>query len=201
MDDRIEPDDAALEEALRGGDDTAFGSLFENHRVRLTRMVGFRLDPRLVGRIDPEDVLQETFIEAEKRLHAYRDDDKLFLVWIRLIAQQTMIDLHRKHLGAKMRTAGKEVSAPQSGTMSSLFVGHITSPSRAMMREEARTQIEGALQEMDEIDREVLMLRHFEDLSNKDAAIVLGIQENAASNRYVRALGRLKGFLGSLGEQ
>ena len=70
MDDRIEPDDAALEEALRGGDDTAFGSLFENHRVRLTRMVGFRLDPRLVGRIDPEDVLQETFIEAEKRLPA-----------------------------------------------------------------------------------------------------------------------------------
>jgi RNA polymerase sigma-70 factor (ECF subfamily) len=201
MENSIEPDDAALEEALRGGDDTVVGTLFENHRARLTRMVGFRLDPRLVGRIDPEDVLQETFIEAEKRLQAYRDDDKLFLVWIRLITQQTMIDLHRKHLGAKMRTAGKEVSAPQSGAMSSLFVGHVTSPSRAMMREEVRTKIEGALQEMDEIDREVLMLRHFEDLSNKDAASVLGIQENAASNRYVRALGRLKGFLGSLGEQ
>ena len=70
-----------------------------------------------------------------------------------------------------------------------------------MIREEIRTKIEGALHEMDDIDREVLMLRHFEDLSNKDAAIVLGIQENAASNRYVRALGRLKGFLGSLGEQ
>jgi RNA polymerase sigma-70 factor (ECF subfamily) len=70
-----------------------------------------------------------------------------------------------------------------------------------MMREEVRTKIEAALQEMDVIDREVLMLRHFEDLSNKDAALVLGIQENAASNRYVRALGRLKGFLGSLGEQ
>ncbi len=195
----IDPEDAPLEEALRGGDDAVAGALFENHRARLMRMVNFRLDPRLVGRIDPEDVLQETFIEAGKRLQAYRDDDKLFLVWIRLITQQTMIDLHRKHLGAKMRTAGKEVSAPQSGTISGLFVSHITSPSRAMMREEARAKIEGALQEMDEIDREVLVLRHFEDLSNKDVAIVLGIQENAASNRYVRALGRLKGFLGGLG--
>jgi len=201
MDSSTESGDAPLELALRGGDTVVFGQLFEHHRVRLTRMVQFRLDPRLVGRIDPEDVVQETFLEAEKRLQAYLDDDKPFLVWIRLITQQTMIDLHRKHLGAKMRTAGKEVSAPKSGTMSGLFVGHMTSPSRAMMREEVRSKIESALQEMDEIDREVLMLRHFEDLSNKDAAAVLGIQENAASNRYVRALGRLKGFLGSLGEQ
>jgi RNA polymerase sigma-70 factor, ECF subfamily len=201
MDSSIDPEDAPLELALRGGEDAAIGQLFERHRDRLTRMVHFRLDPRLLGRIDPEDVVQETFIEAEKRLNAYRGDDKPFLVWIRLIAQQTMIDLHRKHLGAKMRTAGKEVHARQSGTLSGLFVGHITSPSRAMMREEVRSKIENALQEMDEIDREVLLLRHFEDLSNKDAALVLGIQENAASNRYVRALGRLKGFLGSLGEQ
>ena len=197
----IDPEDAPLELALRGGDETVIGQLFEHHRPRLTRMVQFRLDPRLAGRIDPEDVVQETFIEAEKRLDAYRNDDKPFLVWIRLITQQTMIDLHRKHLGAKMRTAGKEVSAPQSGTLSGLFVGHFTSPSREMMREEVRSKIESALQEMDEIDREVLMLRHFEDLSNKDVALVLGIQENAASNRYVRALGRLKGFLGSLAEQ
>lgn len=197
----MEPEVNPLELELRGGDDQVIGALFEQHRERLQRMVQFRLDPRLIGRIDSEDVLQETFIEAGKRLKAFRDDDKPFLVWIRLITQQTMIDLHRKHLGAKMRTAGKEVAAPQSGTLSGLFVGHITSPSRAMMREEVRAKIEGALQEMDEIDREVLMLRHFEDLSNKDAATVLGIQENAASNRYVRALGRLKGFLGSLGEE
>lgn len=193
-------DDEPLEQRLRGGEDAALGELFENHRDRLRRMVHFRLDPRLVGRLDPDDVLQETFLEAEKRLLAYREDDKPFLVWIRLITQQTMIDLHRKHLGAKMRTAGREVGAPRSGTLSGLFVGHFTSPSRAMMREEIRGRIENALQEMDEIDREVLMLRHFEDLSNKETAAVLGIQENAASNRYVRALGRLKGFLGDLGD-
>ena len=193
-------DDGPLERELRAGDDAALGPLFERHRGRLLRMVTFRLDPRLLGRIDADDVLQETYVDAQKRLAAFRGDDKPFLVWIRLITQQTMVDLHRRHLGTRMRTAGKEVAAPQSGTMSSLFVGHITSPSRAMMREEVRGEIERALEEMDEIDREVLMLRHFEDLSNKDVATVLGIQENAASNRYVRALGRLRGYLGGLGD-
>lgn len=194
-------DDDQAEAALRGGDDTALGPLFERHRERLARMVHFRLDPRLIGRIDAEDVLQETFLEAGKRLQAFRDDDKPFLVWVRLITQQTMVDLHRKHLGAKMRNAGREVkAAAASGTLSAFFVAHVTSPSGAVMREELRQKVEQALASMDEIDREVLLLRHFEELSNKEAALVLGIQENAASNRYVRALGRLKGFLGSLGE-
>lgn len=194
------PSDEAREQALRGGDDAALGPLFAVHHERLQRMVHYRLDPRLVGRLDPEDVLQETFLEAEKRLQAFRDDDKPFFVWIRLITQQTMIDLHRKHLGAKMRSAGREVGPPPSGTMSAFFVGRATSPSNAVMREEARRKIEQALESMDEIDREVLLLRHFEELSNKETAAVLGIQENAASNRYVRALGRLKGLLGGLGE-
>ena len=192
--------DEELEADLRGGSDDTLGPLFERYRDRLVRMVQFRLDPRLVGRIDAEDVLQETFLEAKKRLQAFRDDHKPFLVWIRLITQQTMVDLFRKHLGAKMRTAGREVAAPASGTMSGFFVAHITSPSGAVMREELRQKIEQALASMDEIDREVLLLRHFEELSNKEAADVLGIQENAASNRYVRALGRLKGYLGSLGQ-
>lgn len=195
----MERSDDALEADLRGGDDGALAALFERCRDRLTRMVTFRLDPRLAGRIDPEDVLQETFLEAGKRLQAFRDDDKPFLVWVRLITQQTMIDLHRRHLGAKMRSAGREVHAPPTGAVSAFFVGHITSPSRAVMREELRQKIEQALEAMDEIDREVLLLRHFEELSNKEAAAVLGIQENAASNRYVRALGRLKGLLGEIG--
>ena len=193
-----QPVDGALERQLRAGDSAALGPLFEAHRQRLGRMVTFRLDPRLVGRIDPDDVLQDTFVDAEKRLQAFRDDDKPFLVWIRLIAQQTMVDLHRKHLGTRMRAADKEIAAAQSGVISGLFVGATTSPSRVMMREEARAKIEAALQEMDEIDREVLLLRHFEDLSNKEVSAVLQIQENAASNRYVRALGRLRGLLGDL---
>lgn len=189
-----------LERQLRDGDDAALGPLFEQCRERLQRMVHFRLDPRLIGRIDAEDVLQDAFVEAEKRLAAFRGDAKPFLVWIRLITLQTMVDLHRKHLGAKMRHAGREIGAPASGTLSGFFVAHVTSPSGAVMREELRQRIEQALASMEEIDREVLLLRHFEELSNKEAAAVLGIQENAASNRYVRALGRLKGFLGSLGQ-
>lgn len=195
----MERTDEALEQEVRAGDDAVLGPLFERYRERLIRMVQFRLDPRLVGRIDGDDVLQECFLEAGKRLQAFRDDDKPFLVWIRLITQQTMIDLHRKHLGAKMRNAGREVGAAKSGVLSGFFVAHITSPSGAVMREEARQRVEQALEAMDEIDREVLLLRHFEDLSNKEAAAVLGIQENAASNRYVRALDRLKGHLGGLG--
>ncbi|MCR9246719.1 MAG: sigma-70 family RNA polymerase sigma factor [bacterium] len=192
--------DSDLERALRGGDDAALAGLFDQERQRVLRMVQFRLDPRLIGRIDPEDVVQETYLEAGKRLAAFRGDDKPFFLWIRLITQQTMIDLHRKHVGAKMRNAGREVQSPQSQAISGFFVGHVTSPSRAAMREELRQKIETALDSMDAIDREVLLLRHFEELSNKDAATVLGIQENAASNRYVRALGRLKGLLTELGE-
>lgn len=197
----VDPDDERLERALRGGDDAALAQLFERHRERLLRMVQFRLDPRLVGRLDAEDVVQEAFLDAGKRVASFRADDKPFLVWIRLMTQQTMVDLHRRHLGAKMRSAGREVSAKQSGTLSGLFVGHFTSPSQAVMREELRRRVEEALESMDEIDREVLLLRHFEELSNKEAAEVLGIQENAASNRYVRALVRLKGILGSLESQ
>src|SRR5688572_17098866 len=163
----MERTDEELELALRAGDHAVLGPLFQRYRERLIRMVHFRLDPRLVGRIDAEDVLQECFLEAGKRVQAFVDDDKPFLVWIRLITQQTMIDLHRKHLGAKMRNASREVGAPKSGMLSGFFVAHITSPSGAMMREEARQRIEQALDAMDEIDREVLLLRHFEDLTNK----------------------------------
>src|SRR5690606_17687666 len=111
--------------------------------------------------------------------------DKPFLLWIRLILQQTMIGVHRRHLGAAMRNAGREIKAPPSGTLSDFFVARVTSPSNAAMRLELRQRVESALESMDDIDREVLLLRHFEDLSNKETAAVLGIQENAASNRYV----------------
>ena len=188
-------DHEAIEHALRAGDDAAFVRLFEMERARILRMVQFRLDPRLVGRIDPEDVVQDTFLDARRRLAAFRGDDNPFFVWLRLVSQQTMIDLHRRHIGTKMRSAGREVRNPQSHALSGFFVGHLTSPSRAAMREELRLQIEQALDRMEEIDREVLLLRHFEELSNKQVAEILGIQENAASNRYVRALSRLKGLL------
>lgn len=185
---------------LGAGDRTVFGPLFEHHRPRLLRMVEFRIDPRLVGRIDAEDVVQEAFLDAEKRLQSWLDDQRPFHIWLRLVTGQTLIDVHRRHLGAKMRNAAMEVPPPpNSHSISGRMVGTLTSPSQAAMRAELRQQLEEALDRMDEIDREVLVLRHFEELSNKEVAEVLGLQENAASNRYVRALARLKGLLDGAG--
>jgi RNA polymerase sigma-70 factor, ECF subfamily len=181
--------------ALGKGDRTVFGPLFECFRPRLLRMVQFRLDPRLMGRVDAEDIVQEAFMDAEKRLQAWLDDQRPFHVWLRLVVQQTMTDVYRRHLGASMRSAAMEVMKPNSHSLSGLMVGTLTSPSQAAMREELKQQLTLALDQMDHIDREVLVLRHFEELSNKEVAEVLGLQENAASNRYVRALGRLKGMM------
>lgn len=196
----MELDSQTLEANLRGGDDAALAALFALTRPRLLRMVQFRLDPRLVGRMDAEDVLQEAFLEANKRLAAFRADCKPIFVWLRLITQQTLVDLFRRHVGTKMRAADRELVAAGSGSLSGLFVGHLTSPSQAAQREELRGHVELALANMEPIDREVLLLRHFEELSNKEVAAELGIQENAASNRYVRALARLKDLLGTLGQ-
>lgn len=189
-------DEAELLRRLRAGEDEAFGPLFEAQRDRLRRMVQFRLDPRLLGRVDPEDVVQDVFLDARQRLYAFREDAQSLPFWLRLIAQQTLIDLHRRHLGASKRSAARERVFAHSHGLSGFLVGGMTSPSQAAIRDEMKQQLVVALESMDEIDREVLTLRHFEDLSNKEVAELLGIGENAASNRYVRALGRLKGLLG-----
>src|SRR5262245_48783059 len=194
-------DEAALLARLQGDDDAAFGPLFEGQRDRLRRMVQFRLDPRLFGRVDPDDVVQEVFLDAQQRLYAFRADPQSLPFWLRLVAQQTLIDLHRRHLGAGKRSAKRERVFAQSQSLSGFLAGNLTSPSQAAIRDEMRQQLQAALETMDEIDREVLTLRHFEELSNKEVATLLGIGENAASNRYVRALVRLKGLLGGFAPQ
>jgi RNA polymerase sigma-70 factor, ECF subfamily len=194
-------DEAKLTERLRAGEDEVFGALFELHRDRLRRMVQFRLHPRLLGRVDADDVVQDIFLDARQRLYAFRADARSLGFWLRLIAQQTLIDLHRKHIGAGMRNAAREMIFAQSQEISGFLAGNFTSPSQALMKQELKQQLQLALESMDDIDREVLVLRHFEDLSNKEVAELLEIGENAASNRYVRALGRLKGLLSKLGPQ
>jgi RNA polymerase sigma-70 factor, ECF subfamily len=193
-------DEDALVAQLRGGDDAAFAPLFEAHRERLRRMVHFRMDPRLFGRVDPEDVVQEIYLAADQRLYAFREDQHPMNIWLRMVGQQTLIDLHRRHLGAVKRTAARERAFANSQCLSGFVAGKLTSPSQAAIRDEWKKQITEALESMDEIDREVLTLRHFEDLSNKEVAQLLGIGENAASNRYVRALTRLKGLIGGFSE-
>lgn len=197
------PDEEAHLVRLRGGDRSALGDLFAHYRDRLWRAVHFRLDPRLAGRVDADDVVQEAYMAAEQRLdHYLQDTTRSFFIWLRLITVQTLIDVHRRHLGARIRDASLEVQlaggqSPQVTTMSlaGRLLGSATSPSQAAMRAEVEEKIEEALASMDPIDREVLALRHFEELSNNEVSEVLGLQKSAASNRYVRALERLRKIL------
>ncbi len=166
-------------------------------------MVQLRLDRRLQGRIDPSDVLQEAYLEISRCLADYLRDPVLpFFLWLRFITGKKLQALHRHHLGTQVRDAGREVSLhrgalPQASSVSlaAQLLGRYTSPSQAAIRAELQVRIQEALNSMDPIDREVLALRHFEQLSNAETAQVLGLKEAAASNRFVRALKRLKTIL------
>lgn len=191
---------------LENGDEEALGELYALHRERLWRLVNFRMDKRLHARIDPDDVLQEAYIEAAKRIQHYPSDGSVSpFTWLRRVTHQTLVDVHRRHLGAEKRDAGREVAvegpAFSLNTSASLviqLIGRLTSPSQAALRAEMVQTVEDAIEGMDPMDREVLALRHFEELSNNEVAEVLGIQQKAASIRYVRAVRRLKELLSKL---
>lgn len=193
-------------ERLNRGDSQALAELFAQHRDGLRRMVALRLDHRLNGRVSPSDVLQEAYIDALKRVPHYLARPELpFVGWLRLIVGQRLIEVHRQHLGAQARDARNEVPLQRgfwpgasSTCLAAHLVGHLTSPSQAAMRHESLALLEEALNRMDPLDREVLVLRHFEELSNNEVAELLGIQKAAASKRYVRALGRLKEILAAI---
>lgn len=191
-----------LDTRLRRGDAEALAELFSLHRSRLWRTVNFRLGGRLAGRVDPDDVLQESYLAAVQRLEHYgRDASASPFVWLRMVVLQVLIDVHRRHMGTKKRDAGKELPIfgqyPQatSASMAIRLVGNCTSPSQAAIRGESMDIVERAIAAMDPIDQEILALRHFEELSNNEVAEVLSIQPKAASIRYVRALKRLKEVL------
>jgi RNA polymerase sigma-70 factor (ECF subfamily) len=190
------------------GDTQARAELFAHYRDRLRRMVRLRLDRRLQGRLDPSDVLQEAYLDFSKRFGEYAADPKLpFFLWLRLLTGQRLIDLHRMHLGAKMRDAGQEVSLyrgalPQASSISlaAQLLGRLTTASRAAIRAETQIRVQEALNSMEPMDREILTLRHFEMLTNEETAMFLGIKKSTASNRYIRALKRLKEILALLPE-
>jgi RNA polymerase sigma-70 factor (ECF subfamily) len=201
--DSTAPDDQSLIRRAAAGDEAALAELFGRYRKRLRQMVRLRLDRRLQGRVDPSDVLQEAYLDVAARLPDYlaKPDMPLFL-WLRLMAGQRLIRIHRQHLGAAMRDAGREVSLyrgalPQASSVSlaAQLLGRFTSASQAIVRAEVQLQLQAALNGMDAIDREIIALRHFEELSNAEAAEVLGLETSAASKRYIRALKRLQAVL------
>ncbi|MBL8818154.1 MAG: sigma-70 family RNA polymerase sigma factor [Planctomyces sp.] len=191
-----EPDDDR--NLLNKEGESALAGLFLKYRDRLERIVSFRIDPRIRGRLDASDVLQEAYLDIASRLPVFIESTEVsFFVWIRQRTLQTLIDIHRRHFRHK-RDAGRDIrfasSQPTDGTslsIASFLVDQATSPSQAMLREEEMKWLQEALNGMNEVDREVLALRHFEQLGNSQVAEILGITPTAASNRYLRAAARL----------
>jgi RNA polymerase sigma-70 factor (ECF subfamily) len=185
------------------GDRDALAELFSLYRPRLWRLVAFRLHPQLQGRIDADDVLQDAWLRSVDRINSFLKDAAISpFLWFRTIVSQTLVDLHRFHMGAQKRSAAREFSINRgwsSESTSSSMSFHLQqpakSPSSTLGRAEQARQLEAALQGMNENDREVLALRHFEELSNSETARVLNMTEQAASARYIRALARLKQVL------
>jgi RNA polymerase sigma-70 factor (ECF subfamily) len=199
----------ATDDLLRraqAGDQAALGALFAHYRDRLRQMVRLRLDRRLCGRLDPSDVLQEAYLDVARRFPEYAAAPTVsFYLWLRTLTGQRLIDLHREHLGAQMRDAGREVSLyrgalPQasSASLAQQMLAGLTSPTQAAVRAERQIQLQEALNGLDPLDREVVVLRHFEELNNVETAQVLGIDTAAASKRYIRAIRRLKAVLDAL---
>jgi RNA polymerase sigma-70 factor (ECF subfamily) len=192
-----------IEELVRRaaqGEEAALAELFSCYRSRLRQMIRLRLDRRLQGRVDPSDVLQDAYIEMAEKLPEYPSREGIpFFVWLRMVVGERLLRIHRHHLGAAMRDAAREISLHRgafpeasSASLAAQLLGQITSASRAAVRAETKLMLQQVLNAMDPIDREVIALRHFEELRNEEVAAALGLTKAAASKRYVRAMLRLK---------
>jgi len=187
-----------------GGDPQALADLFTRYHTRLRRMVRLRLDRRLQGRVDPSDVLRLACADAVQRAGECGEAPPAFL-WLRTVTGQRLEVVHQELLGPRMGDAGHEVSLyrgalPQANSVSlaAQLLGRLAPASPAEEQAEKQVRLQEALNNMDPLDREILALRHFEELSNDEAAEVLGIDRAGASNLYIRALKRLKDVVSHL---
>lgn len=201
-----QPDERGKLQRAVSGDQAAWAEILAPHRDRLRRMVALRLDCRLRGRIDPSDVLQEACLQAARDLPRYleRPEQPVFL-WLRWLTGMALQLVHRQHLGVHARDAHREVQLlnrpvpdVSSVALAAQLLGRDTRPSMVAIRAERQRRLQDALNAMDALDREVLVMRHFEELTNAEVARELQLQESAASKRYVRALHRLREILSSL---
>lgn len=194
--------------AAASGDDDAWRDLLDRFHTRLRRLVQLRMDPRVTGRIDPSDVLQDTYIDAREQLPAYVADPKYpFFLWLRLLTGNRLNKLHRFHLGQQVRDVTREVPLmggpmpeASSTAIAAQLLGHDSEPPERAARTEIYGRVVDAVNDLEPLDREVLTLRHFEQLSTTEIADVLGITLAAARKRYLRALTRLRAVIGSLSE-
>ena len=179
-----------------GGDERAAQELFARYRDRLKRMVHLRLSRRVQGRVDDSDVVQEALLDCARNLGEYVKDPKLpFFLWLRHMTGLKLAEVHRRHLGTQLRDADREVTLHRGGlpeadsiSLAAHLLGQLTTPSQAAVKAETRLLVQEALNAMDPIDREVLALKHFEQLSTSEIAEVLGLSKAGAGSRYLRAI-------------
>jgi RNA polymerase sigma-70 factor (ECF subfamily) len=199
-------DEMNLLKRAAAGDQQALHDLFEQHRERLKRMVRLRLSRRLQGRVDDSDVVQEAVLDCSRRLGEYVSDPKLpFFLWLRHMTGLKLAEVHRRHLGTQLRDADREVTLHRGGlpeadsiSLAAHLLGQLTTPSQAAVRAETRLLVQEALNNMDPVDREVLALKHFEQLSTSEIAEVLGMSRAGAGSRYLRAIKRLREVLAQI---
>ena len=199
-----DPDDTRiLLDLARAGDQAAFEELFKRHRAKLRRAIALRMDRRVAARVDASDVLQDTYLEAFKRLPEYlRQQGMPFFLWLRWIAREKVLALHRRHLGAQKRAVTHEAQplpVDSSAEFVSVIAGRGPSPSQELAKVELAERLRLALGQLDDDERDLIVWRHFEQLSARDTAQLLQITEAAASKRYIRALERLRVILVNLG--
>jgi RNA polymerase sigma-70 factor (ECF subfamily) len=195
---RQEPDTDQLLAEVSRGDSSARSQLLDRHRDRLRHMVAVRMDRRLAARFDPSDVVQEVLLEADRHLADYLEHRPLpFYPWLRQFAMNRLIDLHRRHLHAGRRSVSREEmpGPPLPDESADELVRRLfardSSPSARLEREETRQQVRAALEQLPLHDREVLVLRHLEQLPTPQIAAILGVSEGAVYTRHLRALKRL----------
>ena len=201
------PNTSETQELLVGagkGQPSAVNQLLDRHREALRNMVRARMDHKLARRVDASDVVQDVLLEASQRLNDYVNDPKLpFGLWLRQMAQDRIIDLHRRHRVAVRRSLDREqpLAALARGDRSSLeLLAQLRdpelTPAAATLRKELHERFVEAIDRLEDEDREILLMRHFEQLGNSEAAELLGLSQPAAGMRYLRALRRLREVLG-----
>lgn len=196
----IPKNDDELAALVRNGDRNALGTWLSSNTGRLEKVIRLRLDRRVVRRVNHSDVIQDTFMEAARRIKEYLDNPEVpFFIWLRFLAVQRISQLHRAHLGVQARDVHREVPIGRyqsfddtSELIAAQFVSNLTSPSVAVQKSEMQRRLHEVLSQLDPMDREVLALRHFEHLTNSEVSTTLNLSVSAASKRYIRALDHLR---------
>jgi RNA polymerase sigma-70 factor (ECF subfamily) len=200
------PDSTETQELLnsaRAGDSAARNALLERHREALRRMVALRMDPVLGRRLDASDIVQDVLVEANRRLSDYLEKTRMpFHLWLRHLARDQMIDAHRMHRVAARRSIDREQAIERPANddrsafdLAALLADRQLTPAAAATHHELEQRFLAAIDQLDDIDREVILMRHFEQLSNGEVAQSLELSDAAAGMRYLRAMRRLRELL------